>query len=82
MSEVAGPEAGQTACFALSCLVTEEDGHALVLGSPSLPSLLDALLYRLQTEDQDSAWFAAMYVCHSILHLTPKGLPPSMIKKH
>ncbi|XP_029622561.1 uncharacterized protein LOC115202605 [Salmo trutta] len=62
MSEVAGPEAGQTACFALSCLVTEEDGHALVLGSPSLPSLLDALLYRLQTEDQDSAWFAAMAV--------------------
>ncbi|XP_041706767.1 uncharacterized protein LOC121541656 [Coregonus clupeaformis] len=62
MSELAGPEAGQTACFALSCLVTEEDGHALVLGSSSLPSLLDALLYRLQTEDQDSAWFAAMAV--------------------
>lgn len=65
MSEVAEPEAGQTACFALSCLVTE-DGHALVLDSPSFPSLLDSLLYCLQTEDQDSSWFAAMYVRHSI----------------
>ncbi|KAJ8408664.1 hypothetical protein AAFF_G00252990 [Aldrovandia affinis] len=56
------PGAGQTACFALSCLATEEDGHALVLGSSAFPGLLDGLLRHLLEEEHDSAWFAAMTV--------------------
>ncbi|XP_064165613.1 uncharacterized protein LOC135240180 [Anguilla rostrata] len=66
------PGAGQTACFALSCLVTEEDGHTLVLGSPAFPHLLDGLLRHLLEEEHDSAWFAAMTV--KVLVSRPRGV--------
>ncbi|XP_046694436.1 uncharacterized protein LOC124378736 isoform X2 [Silurus meridionalis] len=55
-------EAGQTACFALSCLASKDDGHALLIESPSLPGLLDSLLSLLRSGDPDSIWFAAMTV--------------------
>ncbi|XP_063067196.1 uncharacterized protein LOC134458698 [Engraulis encrasicolus] len=75
----AGPEAGQTACFALSCLATEEDGHAAVLGWPWFPRLLDGLLQQLQRgqeepepERGDSLWFAAMAA--RVLVSRPEGV--------
>ncbi|KAF4072934.1 hypothetical protein AMELA_G00253230 [Ameiurus melas] len=55
-------EPGQTACFALSCLASKDDGHALLMESPSLPGLLDGLLRLLKSGDPDSTWFAAMTV--------------------
>ncbi|KAJ8286811.1 hypothetical protein GJAV_G00043530 [Gymnothorax javanicus] len=64
--------AGQTACFALSSLVTEAEGHALVLGSPAFPLLLDGLLRHLQEEEHDSAWFAALTV--KVLVSRPSGV--------
>jgi len=51
---------GQTACFALSCLANDEDGHALLMESTSVPALLDGLLQLLQSPEPDSIWFAAM----------------------
>ncbi|XP_028830758.1 uncharacterized protein LOC114787132 isoform X2 [Denticeps clupeoides] len=58
----AGPDAGQTACFALSCLATDTDGHTLLLDSPSFPSVLDGLFQLLLRKEPDCAWFAAMTV--------------------
>ncbi|XP_064420183.1 uncharacterized protein LOC102361873 [Latimeria chalumnae] len=52
----------RNACFALSCLATDKDGHAHVLRSSVFPQMLDTLCRLLQSEDQESAWFAAMYV--------------------
>ncbi|KAJ8347001.1 hypothetical protein SKAU_G00284020 [Synaphobranchus kaupii] len=66
------PGAGQTACFALSSLLTEADGHALVLGSPAFPHLLDGLLRHLLEEEHDSAWFAAMTV--KVIVSRPRGV--------
>ncbi|XP_041915616.1 uncharacterized protein LOC121680347 isoform X2 [Alosa sapidissima] len=68
----AGPEPGQTACFALSCLATEEDGHALVLDSPSFPGLMDGLLQLLQRPEHDSTWFAALTA--KVLVSRPRGV--------
>ncbi|XP_061118042.1 uncharacterized protein LOC133141487 [Conger conger] len=72
------PGAGQTACFALSCLVTEADGHALVLESPAFPHLLDGLLRHLLEEEHDSAWFAALTV--KVLVSRPRGV--LSVRKH
>ncbi|XP_043096586.1 uncharacterized protein LOC122346021 [Puntigrus tetrazona] len=57
-----GMEMGQTVCFALSCLANDEDGHALLMESATVPALLDGLLHLLQSPDPDSIWFAAMTV--------------------
>ncbi|XP_036436094.1 uncharacterized protein LOC118814548 [Colossoma macropomum] len=62
LSNGAGPEAGQTACFTLSCLASEVDGHALLMESSSCPALLNGLLSLLKSGDPDSTWFAAMTV--------------------
>lgn len=50
----------QTACFALSCLAKDEDGHALLMESTCISAVLDALLQLLQSAEPDSVWFAAM----------------------
>lgn len=52
----------QTACFALSCLAMDEDGHALMMESTSISAVLDALLQLLRSAEPDTAWFAAMCV--------------------
>ncbi|XP_072549188.1 uncharacterized protein [Salminus brasiliensis] len=62
LSNGAGPEAEQTACFALSCLASEDDGHTLLMESSSLTELLNGLLSLLKSADPDSTWFAAMTV--------------------
>ncbi|XP_022523488.2 uncharacterized protein LOC107197743 isoform X1 [Astyanax mexicanus] len=60
LSNGAGPEAGQAACFALSCLASEDDGHTLLMENSSCPELLNGLLSLLKSADPDSTWFAAM----------------------
>lgn len=60
LSNRAESGAGQIACFALSCLVSKDDGHALLMEGLSLPGLLDGLLCLLKSGDPDSTWFAAM----------------------
>lgn len=60
LSSGAESDAAQTACFALSCLASKDDGHALLMESPSLPDLLDGLLDLLKSGGLDSTWFAAM----------------------
>lgn len=63
-------EPGQTACFALSCLASKDDGHALLMESPSLPRLLDGLVSLLKSRDPDNTWFAAMWVpLEYLIHL-------------
>ncbi|KAI4873546.1 hypothetical protein NFI96_027187, partial [Prochilodus magdalenae] len=62
LSSGSGPEAGQTACFALSCVGSEEDGHALLMESSSCPAILNGLLSLLKSGDADSTWFAAMTI--------------------
>ncbi|KAK2911470.1 hypothetical protein Q8A67_003603 [Cirrhinus molitorella] len=69
-----GVEIGQTVCFALSCLANDEDGHALLMESTSVPALLDGLLQLLQSPDPDSIWFAAMTV--RMLVSQPSGVVP------
>ncbi|XP_042580999.1 uncharacterized protein LOC109064978 isoform X2 [Cyprinus carpio] len=72
-----GVEMGQTVCFALSCLANEEDGHALLMESTCVPTLLNGLLQLLQSPDPDSIWFAAMTV--RILVSRPSGVVPVRI---
>lgn len=66
-----GPAAAQTARFALSCLAAEEVGHALVLGIPAFPFLLDGLCSCLLEEEPGGSWFAdvlvGLFVCQSLL---------------
>ncbi|KAM8934339.1 uncharacterized protein RCH25_004797 [Pelodytes ibericus] len=61
---MSGADAGgsQNACFALTCLATDPAGHRHVLKSPSFPRILDTLCRLLQSEEQESCWFAAMTV--------------------
>ncbi|XP_051750422.1 uncharacterized protein LOC127513015 isoform X1 [Ctenopharyngodon idella] len=74
LSSGSGVEMGQTACFALSCLANDEDGHALLMESTSVPALLDGLLQLLQSPEPDSIWFAAMTV--RVLVSWPSGVVP------
>ncbi|KAK7173753.1 hypothetical protein R3I93_003547 [Phoxinus phoxinus] len=74
LSSGPGVEMGQTACFALSCLANDEDGHALLMESTSIPALLDGLLQLLQSPEADSIWFAAMTV--RVLVSRPSGVIP------
>lgn len=74
LSSGSGVEMGQTACFALSCLANDEDGHALLMESTSVPALLDGLLQLLQSPEPDSIWFAAMTV--RVLVSRPSGVVP------
>ncbi|XDV20038.1 hypothetical protein PO909_025420 [Leuciscus waleckii] len=74
LSSGPGVEMGQTACFALSCLANDEDGHALLMESTSIPALLDGLLQLLQSPEPDSIWFAAMTV--RVLVSRPSGVVP------
>ncbi|XP_066516356.1 uncharacterized protein [Hoplias malabaricus] len=62
LSNGAVQEAGQTACFALSCLASEDDGHALLMEASSVPAFLNSLLRLLKSGDPDSTWFSAMVV--------------------
>lgn len=52
----------RNACFALSCLAASREGHGHVMRSPAFPWALDTLCHLLCAEEQESSWFAAMWV--------------------
>ncbi|XP_072096619.1 uncharacterized protein [Mobula birostris] len=64
--------ASKNACFALSCLAADKDGHAHVLLSPAFPQILNSLCVLLESQEQESAWFAAMTL--RVLGSYPKGV--------
>ncbi|XP_029466674.1 uncharacterized protein LOC115096351 isoform X2 [Rhinatrema bivittatum] len=73
-SMMANGDAGgsRNACFALSCLAADKDGHEHVIRSPVFTQTLSTLCRLLQSEEQDSSWFAAVTV--KVLASQPKGV--------
>ncbi|XP_056600847.1 uncharacterized protein LOC130418780 isoform X2 [Triplophysa dalaica] len=78
LSSGTGLEMCQTACFALSCLAKDEDGHALLMESTCISAVLNALLQLLQSAEPDSVWFAAMTL--RVLVSRPSGVV--IVRKH
>ncbi|XP_051516003.1 uncharacterized protein LOC127419023 [Myxocyprinus asiaticus] len=72
ISTRSGVEMGQTACFGMSCLANDEDGHALLMESTSCTAVLDGLLQLLRSTDPDTVWFAAMTI--RVLVSRPRGV--------
>nr|XP_042715590.1 uncharacterized protein LOC112060571 [Chrysemys picta bellii] len=74
VSMMASAEAGgsRNACFALSCLAANKEGHDHVLQSPAFPRALDTLCRLLRAKEQESSWFAAMTL--RVLASQPKGV--------
>ncbi|XP_059850280.1 uncharacterized protein LOC132407574 isoform X1 [Hypanus sabinus] len=64
--------ANKNACFALSCLAADKNGHSHVLLSPAFPQILNSLCVLLESQEQESAWFAAMTL--RVLGSYPKGV--------
>ncbi|XP_069465848.1 uncharacterized protein [Ambystoma mexicanum] len=62
----------RNACFALSCLAADTEGHKHTLKSPAYSRIIDALCRLLQSEEQESSWFAAMTV--KVLASQPRGV--------
>ncbi|XP_069097545.1 uncharacterized protein [Pleurodeles waltl] len=62
----------RNACFALSCLAEDRDGHSHILKSPVCSRVIDTLCRLLQSEEQESSWFAAMTV--RVLANQPMGV--------
>lgn len=62
----------RNACFALSCLAADRDGHDHILKSPAYSRVIDTLCRLLQSEEQESSWFAAMTV--RVLANQPTGV--------
>nr|XP_033818170.1 uncharacterized protein LOC117368544 [Geotrypetes seraphini] len=62
----------RNACFALSCFATDKDGHAHVLRSSAFARILDTLCFLMQSEEQESSWFAAVVV--KVLANQPMGV--------
>ncbi|XP_075435192.1 uncharacterized protein LOC142472200 [Ascaphus truei] len=71
---MSGGDAGgsRNACFALTSLVTDPAGHQHVLRSQYFTRVLDTLCCLLQSEEQESCWFAAMTV--KVLSSHPQGV--------
>ncbi|XP_078282342.1 uncharacterized protein LOC144608442 [Rhinoraja longicauda] len=62
----------KNACFALSCLAADKDGHAHILLNPIFPEILNTLCVLLESQEPESAWFAAMTL--RVLGSHPKGV--------
>ncbi|XP_069749738.1 uncharacterized protein [Narcine bancroftii] len=62
----------KNACFALSCLAADKDGHSHILLNPIFPEILNTLCILLESQEQESAWFAAMTL--RMLGSHPKGV--------
>ncbi|XP_018088011.1 uncharacterized protein LOC108699880 isoform X2 [Xenopus laevis] len=60
------------ACFALTCLATDKVGHQYILLNRNFSQILDTLCRLLQSEEQESCWFAAMTL--KVLSSRPKGV--------
>ena len=52
--------ASKNACFALSCLATNKDGHHRLLHNSQSEEVIRMLTILLATEDPETGWFAAM----------------------
>lgn len=52
--------ASKNACFALSCLATNLDGHGRLLNNFHCETVVKTLSQLLSTEDDETGWFAAM----------------------
>ena len=52
--------ASKNACFALSCLATNNEGHGRLLGNSHAEEVLKTLSQLLSAEDSETGWFAAM----------------------
>ena len=50
----------KNACFALSCIAGSVDGVVRLLQHPTKENILHRLSVLLSTEDEETAWFAAM----------------------
>ena len=59
--------ASKNACFALSCLATNSEGHSRLLGNIHSEDILRTLSTLLNAEDAETGWFAAMYVNTSFI---------------
>ena len=58
-SDVGG--CNKNACFALSCIAGSTDGVMRLLEHSNREHILRRLSSLLSAEDQETAWFAAMY---------------------
>jgi hypothetical protein len=54
------PGASKNACFALSCLAADREGHSRILKNSNLELVLKMLSELLSSEDHETGWFAAM----------------------
>ena len=54
------PGASKNACFALSCIATNKEGHARILKNNQSDEVLRTLSELLSAEDPETGWFAAM----------------------
>jgi len=54
------PGASKNACFALSCLATNREGHSRLLRNGQSEEVLRVLSELLSSEDSETGWFAAM----------------------
>ena len=52
--------ASKNACFALSCLATNKDGHTRLLMNTHSDDVLRTLASLLSSQDTETGWFAAM----------------------
>ena len=52
----------KNACFALSCIASTPQGHERLLAHPGIDDVVKVLCTMLTSEDEESVWFAAMYV--------------------
>ena len=53
-------EASKNACFALSCLATNKEGHSRILKNSQTEEVLKTLTELLSADDAETGWFAAM----------------------
>ena len=54
--------ASKNACFAISCLAASVDGHGKLLDNPICDKVMNTLASLLFAEDDETCWFAAMWV--------------------
>lgn len=54
------PGTSKNACFALSCLAMNKEGHMRLLKNTHTDDIVRSLSELISAEDAETAWFAAM----------------------
>ena len=67
------PGASKNACFAVSCLATNSDGHTRLLKNANSELVLKTLSELLSAEDNETGWFAAMLVTRLFVTIFEKA---------